>query len=605
MADRIRILLIDDQPHFADLARAFLEREDDRFDIDTAIGPAEGLERLHDGDYDCIVSDYEMPEMTGLDLFNEIDDRGIDLPFILFTGIEEDKIEGDNRLDGLTAYLQKGGTNALKDLASRIRLSVAEHRAGRELLDVQHRYHALFEQTSLAMAWITVSGGGPVVVDHNDRFRDEFIHEGMDIDGQHLESALKDVSIDTAAVDHAIAAGDPISIDGEVIDDDAVTHYRWRIVPLSDEANPDTSHALIAAHDISDRATNEQELDMYRTIVEASGDPMYVLDMTGRFTYVNDALLEMTGLDRGDLIGESGRIVMSDDDYDRGTDLIKELLRSDRDSGTFEMDLHTAFGETIPSENHVTLIYDVESGNGDEVKGTAGVIRDISARKQRIAELRRYNERLEELAAFISHDLRNPINIATGHLKLVEAETDSKHYQAVWRALHRMEELVDDLLLMAESGQSIRDPAPVPLNDAALLSWSQVSTPVGASINVDTDRVVVGDGSRIRQLFENLFTNAVVHGDDAVSITVGAMDGGFYVEDDGPGIPDDIRDDVFDFGYTTGNGGSGFGLSIVKAVADAHEWTVTITESSTGGARFEFTDVTLPGQHGSRSVPDY
>jgi len=76
-----------------------------------------------------------------------------------------------------------------------------------------------------------------------------------------------------------------------------------------------------------------------------------------------------------------------------------------------------------------------------------------------------------------------------------------------------------------------------------------------------------------------------------VSITVGELDGGFYVEDDGPGIPEDERDSVFDAGYTTREDRTGFGLSIVKQVADAHARSIRVTEATNGGARFEITDV--------------
>ena len=80
---------------------------------------------------------------------------------------------------------------------------------------------------------------------------------------------------------------------------------------------------------------------------------------------------------------------------------------------------------------------------------------------------------------------------------------------------------------------------------------------------------------------------------DAVTITVGELpDGdGFYVEDDGVGIPPDAREDVFDPGYSTDEDGTGFGLSIVRQVVEAHEWEIRAVEGSEGGARFEVTGV--------------
>jgi len=95
----------------------------------------------------------------------------------------------------------------------------------------------------------------------------------------------------------------------------------------------------------------------------------------------------------------------------------------------------------------------------------------------------------------------------------------------------------------------------------------------------------------MQQLLENLLRNAVEHGGDTVTITVGGLNDGFYFEDDGPGIPENERNNVFETGYSTAKGGTGFGLSIVKQIATAHGWEICVTEGSEGGARFEIRGV--------------
>jgi signal transduction histidine kinase len=95
-------------------------------------------------------------------------------------------------------------------------------------------------------------------------------------------------------------------------------------------------------------------------------------------------------------------------------------------------------------------------------------------------------------------------------------------------------------------------------------------------------------------VFENLFRNAIEHGGADVTVRVGQLDDhGFYVEDTGPGIPADVRDAVFEPSHTSASGGTGFGLTIVKRIAEAHGWEVEIAESAAGGARFEFTAVEI------------
>ena len=96
---------------------------------------------------------------------------------------------------------------------------------------------------------------------------------------------------------------------------------------------------------------------------------------------------------------------------------------------------------------------------------------------------------------------------------------------------------------------------------------------------------------RLEQLLENLFRNAVDHAGEDVTVTVGDLDDEFYVADDGPGISDDERDRVFEDGYSTVEEGAGLGLAIVAGIAEAHGWSVTVTESEDGGARFEVTGV--------------
>ncbi|MFB6197903.1 MAG: sensor histidine kinase, partial [Halobacteriaceae archaeon] len=112
-----------------------------------------------------------------------------------------------------------------------------------------------------------------------------------------------------------------------------------------------------------------------------------------------------------------------------------------------------------------------------------------------------------------------------------------------------------------------------------------------ATLNTDTPGVIRADRSRLKQVLENLIRNAVEHGGDGVTVSVGAMDGGFYVADTGPGIPETEREEIFEAGYSTTADGTGFGLKIAEQIAEAHGWEITVTESEQGGTRFEFTGV--------------
>ncbi|WP_280585037.1 HAMP domain-containing sensor histidine kinase [Halorubrum sp. Boch-26] len=216
-------------------------------------------------------------------------------------------------------------------------------------------------------------------------------------------------------------------------------------------------------------------------------------------------------------------------------------------------------------------------------------------------EADRQRERLDRFVSGVSHDLKSPLNVAQGRLALARDDPEGEHLDVAATAVDRTLELIADLLTLAKQGEKPRELESVGLRDTVEECWATVATG-DATLVVESDRRVLADPSRLKQLLENLIGNAVAHGGD--DVTVGAvipmytatradtgLPTGFYVADDGPGVPETERDRVFEEGYTTDNEGTGFGLNIVREVAAAHGWDVRVTESAGGGARFEVTGV--------------
>ncbi|MBX0298129.1 PAS domain S-box protein [Haloarcula nitratireducens] len=202
--------------------------------------------------------------------------------------------------------------------------------------------------------------------------------------------------------------------------------------------------------------------------------------------------------------------------------------------------------------------------------------------------IRRERDRLDEFASVLSHDLRNPLNVAQGRLELAQRTGDGgEHLDAIEHAHGRIERLIDDVLTLAREGEAVGDTEPVHLDSLAREAWETVNTEEAGELHIDAPGRVDADRSRLLQVFENLYRNAIEHGGEGVTITVGALENGFYIEDDGPGIPADESEEVFDSGYTTSTDGTGFGLTIVQRIVEAHGWQITVTEGSDGGARFE------------------
>lgn len=229
-----------------------------------------------------------------------------------------------------------------------------------------------------------------------------------------------------------------------------------------------------------------------------------------------------------------------------------------------------------------------------EIVTARGVFQDITEIKQKEEELARQNERLDEFASIVSHDLRNPLNLIDGRVELLKEEYESEHIDSIETAIDRMNRIIDDVLWLAREGEDIGTTESVSVRTAADSAWTIVADNAESVTLQYLDQeyeipTVEADYDRLCQLFENLFRNALEHGGKDVTITIGGLEDGFYVEDDGPGIPENKREQVFDAGCSSSPDGTGFGLTIVSQVADAHGWNINLTAGTDGGARFEIT----------------
>ncbi|MFB6133468.1 MAG: sensor histidine kinase [Halanaeroarchaeum sp.] len=211
--------------------------------------------------------------------------------------------------------------------------------------------------------------------------------------------------------------------------------------------------------------------------------------------------------------------------------------------------------------------------------------------RRRESTLQAQIDRLERMSHIVAHDLRNPLTVAKGQVELGLETNDWNRIEAVPEQLDRMDTIIEDTLSMARDGRPVDEAEmePVDLGEVARQSWQTVETE-GATLTVDGEGHVLADESRLRTIFENLFCNAVEHGGESVAVTVGCEDDGFYVADDGRGLP--AGTDVFEAGTTTSPDGTGLGLSIVSEIVTAHGWSIEATSSDDGGARFDISGAT-------------
>jgi PAS domain S-box-containing protein len=352
-----------------------------------------------------------------------------------------------------------------------------------------------------------------------------------------------------------------------------------------------TESALERAERESRLRERERELEAarnrFRSVFEHSNDAVVIFDPEAdEILEANPQATELLEYSHEELL-DKGPSDIHPGEMDRFREFVDTVI--DRGRGRTErLSCVTKTGESVPAEISASTL---EFDGRDSV---LALIRDVSELRSYERELERQNERLEQFASVVSHDLRNPLNVASGRVELARKETGNEHLPPAKSSLDRMEQLIDDTLALARAGDPELTTESVALDTLVRDSWGNVDTR-DAELTVSTALTVLGDRSRLRRVFENLFRNAIDHGGDDVAVTVGDLpdEAGFYVADDGPGIPADQRSAVFEQGYSTGESGTGFGLSIVREIVDAHGWEITVTESEAGGARFEITGVDI------------
>ena len=750
----IHILFVDDEPDLADVAARFLEQENEGFDVETAANATEGLERLDEQLFDCVISDFEMPGPNGIEFLQAVRDTKPDLPFILYTGRGSEEIASEAISAGGTEYLQKSaGVGQYAVLANRIENAVEACRAARELrrtktlldhtedlanvggweLDVSrgppypgiqteglYRIHELPTEEELPLSrgleyihpddreqviqlvdrlinqgqpfevegriitenenvrWVRTIGA-PVIengrvikyrgamvditelkrreqqlemtrdrlASHNAALRrfnetsamretslDQKLQEILELGCEYLETAVGYIaSVDEqkewweivamAGTDEQLEVGTNVpysetycphvvAADGvfEFVDADQSemagekAYDRWGFETyLGAEIRTDgTSYGAVGFVDREgrelpfdeghrnfvalasrwmsaeiERRERERALQRYREFTDAMlnaiEDVFYLVNEDRTLDQWNERLTEVTEYSDADVQEMRAEDFFVERDQSAVADAIDEAFVTGR--GDVRARILTKSESRIPYEFIACRVFDP-----DGRPKLAGIGREMS----------RQEERLEEFASAISHDLRNPLNTAVSNLMLVRDECESDRLDAVERSHERIRALIDDVVTLAREGQKVTDLEEVRL--ASLVDTIAQDMEMGeASLVVASDRVVRADRNRLTRVLENLIRNAVEHGDRDVTIEVGELPDGFYVEDDGPGIPEEDRKRVFELGYSTTSTGTGYGLRIVRDLVDAHGWDIRATEGSEGGARFEITGV--------------
>lgn len=623
-AEPISVLHVDDDDAFADTLVTYLEEVVGGFSVCHAPDGSAALDTLSPG-IDCVVSDYQMPGMDGLSLLDAVHDRQPELPFILLTAEGSESVAREAIEAEVTSYLPKRGSReGFERLADRIREAVSQARS-------RVSYREVFDKAGVGLTIRDTDTAELVAV--NDRYCEILGYDRETLLGRSFDDLSGAVNADAGeramrTFERAVETGSQRferptqDADGDVV---------WLDVRYEIAEIEGTRRVLGSVHDVTERKEREEELESQNEKIQALHDAAARIEACedAESVYENivraaEEILEYDiviadGEEDGLLVPKAISTAMSDDEYfettsvDADDNIAAEVFRTQEprivdDLSTLDVTpADTEFRSviTVPVGEYgvfQAVARDVAVFDETDLELTELLLshgRETLSRlerewelRARTRELKREKERSEVFGNAVSHDLRNPLNVATGHLGLARQDRDDEHLEAVASALDRMEAITEDVLTLAREGATVSGTEWIDLGDVAEDCWGNVDTQE-ATLRVASPCQFAADPRRLQHIVENLFRNAIEHGGVDVRITVGPLVDaeGFYIADDGPGIPEGSRDDVFDPGYSTADDGTGFGLAIVQEMAVAHGWETAAAESAEGGARFEFSNV--------------
>ncbi|MFP4625993.1 MAG: PAS domain S-box protein [Natronomonas sp.] len=331
----------------------------------------------------------------------------------------------------------------------------------------------------------------------------------------------------------------------------------------------------------------ERTREFYSRILDHSSDYVIIVGDDGTIDYVSPAVERVMGYPPDELVGTNSFKFAHPDDREYAFDALLEVLEKPNEDVTVEF--------RSKHDDGSWRWIEVRGGNQLDdpiIEGIMVNVRDVTDRKQQEQDLERQTERMEELTKFMSHDVKNQLAIIDGRLELASDEVKNENLEAARGAIDRVDEMIEKVKQLVESGAIQLDENRVSLDSMVSDCWSNVRAPE-STLNLESDLEIEADNERLRSLLENLFRNAVEHGGSDVTIRVGSLEErtGFFVEDNGDGLDVDSPEQVFESGFTTSDSGTGLGLAIVKQVVDAHDWSIDVKTPADGGVRFEISDV--------------
>lgn len=602
-SSQIKVLHVDDEEYQLETVKTFMRQLDSSLQIESVSTAQEALQRLDEKNFDCVVTDFKIPGISGLDLSRKIREKS-SIPIILYTGQGSEEVAEKAFAIGIDDYIRKEiEPSHYQLLSKRIRDVVEKKR-------MENLYLSVVEDTRDALS-ISV---GTTLVYANQALADLVgVKSPLELVGKDATQWIApEMRLQAKVLSLKRGKNDIVSRSHEydLLRGDG---RRIRVETSVSFIDFNGSKATLSfTRDITERKEMDEARrkseEKFRSLVNLAPDGIITLNMRGVITFVNPSFLKLTGYSKEEIIGKSFLNVstMRPTDMASNLKLFTNILRG-QPMQPIEFQWVRKGGSTCWGEAHLSVIK--ISGEKREL---IGVVRDITERRRLMEELQSYSKELEDLvqertqmlldsekmiaaarvSSMVGHDLRGPLNTVKNAVYIMQTQPDksAEMMRLINSAVDTSTHLLDELRGMTkETPFKFED-----IDMTNLIKSVIYETPLPPTVKVETDLkgkcVLKVDRIKMRRVLDNLLRNAVDAmprgGELYLSTRMDSDDVFIQVRDTGVGIPESMMKNLFKPFVTTKDSGTGLGLNFCRRTVEAHGGEITVKSRVGKGSVF-------------------
>ncbi|MBI5694525.1 MAG: PAS domain S-box protein [Nitrospirae bacterium] len=608
-----KLLLVDDSAEFSDMLRRRLKNDAPHFDVTIAGGGDECLRLLKDDRYGCILSDFQMPGMDGLELLKKIRSNGDDTPFIFLTGQGNEGLAREAFKGGAYDYFTKEVGFAhyariINSVEQAINHRLAQRLVRKAELELLDEKNKLDDVLSCIGDAISIQDREYRVLYQNPAHREL----AGDHAGEFCYKAYNrnDEVCPDCGIAQCFADGKSHTVQKTGRLEKGDVYVEIHASPLRDSAGQIIG-GIESVRDITAIRKAGLENERLFKAVSASHEGIAFTDRADRFVYVNAAHAGIYGYTPEELIGRTWRDITPPDALAETEGFVGKTLYS-MDVGEFSGEVLglRKDGTSAQTEVHATSIW----GKDGTYQGHVCIVKDIAERKHLERER-------SDFYAMVTHDIKSPLTTIIGYSELLAMpgnrvdDDDSKEMlDGIHKSARKVVNLIEDFLTVSkmESGRLVPERSIHDVSGMLAEAWSESEPALRRKLIACRYEAAPGlppayvDRRLLLRAVSNLLGNAASYTQAGGEVTLRAgrlaEDGRdcvvISVTDNGPGIPPEEQGRVFEMYYrakgSAGTKGTGLGLAIVAAAAAAHGGRVELESEPGKGSTFRLVIPVVP-----------